>query len=315
LFLKYIMESSLMKNQIKGNSSGTTVSTLTILRMSNYIIPLPPLGEQNRIVKKIEKLLLLSERYEVAWNKLESLNRKFPEDLQKSFLQEALQGKVCEQKDKEEIGKKLIERMLKEKAYLIKTGQMKKQKVLPPIQEFEIPFDIPKSWGWERLGNISTYNQTKKKVRAVDLDDLTWVLDLEDIEKDTGDIINYLMAKDKNVTGEKVVFYKGQLLYSKLRPYLKKILIAPSDGVCTPELVPFDIFGGCNRNYILYVLKSPYIDSLINSVTYGVKMPRVGTDTMLNLLIPVPSIKEQNNIVDMIDQVNSLCDKLRILIK
>ena len=92
-------------------------------------------------------------------------------------------------------------------------------------------------------------------------------------------------------------------------------MIAPDDGVCTPELVPFNILGGCNTNYILSVLKSPYVDFFINSVTYGVKMPRVSVETMVNLLIPIPTIKVQNNIAEMIEKVNSLCDKLRILIK
>lgn len=138
------------------------VSTLTIVRMSNYIIPLPPLGEQNRIVKKIENLLLLSERYAVAWNKLESLNRKFPENLQKSILQEAIQGKLCEQKDEDGSAKALIEKILLEKERLIESGQIKKHKALPAIQEDEIPFDIPDSWRWIRLKEL-VYNRGQKK--------------------------------------------------------------------------------------------------------------------------------------------------------
>ena len=235
--------------------------------------------------------------------------------MQKSILQEAIQGKLFRQKDEAESAKSLIEKILLEREGLIEAGQIKKQKALPPIQEDEVPFDIPDSWCWERLGNISTYNQTKPKVKAIDLKESTWVLDLEDIEKNTGNILERINAKDKKVSGDKLVFYKDQLLYSKLRPYLKKILIAPDDGVCTPELVPFNILGGCNTNYILSVLKSPYVDFFINSVTYGVKMPRVSVETMVNLLIPIPTIKVQNNIAEMIEKVNSLCDKLRILIK
>ena len=230
-------------------------------------------------------------------------------------MQEAIQGKLFKQKDEDESAKSLIEKILLEREGLIEAGQIKKQKALPPIQEDAVPFDIPDSWCWERLGNISTYNQTKRKVKAIDLKESTWVLDLEDIEKNTGNILERINAKDKKVSGDKLVFYKGQLLYSKLRPYLKKILIAPDDGVCTPELVPFNILGGCNTNYILSVLKSPYVDFFINSVTYGVKMPRVSAETMVNLLIPIPTIKVQNNIAEMIEKVNPLCDKLRILIK
>lgn len=283
--------------------------------LSQCLIPIPPIMEQKRIVQKIETIFPIIDRYENAWHKLNELNKKFPEELQKSILQAAIQGKLCKQKYEDGFDESLVKAISLEKEYLIESGQIKKQKELAPIQEDEIPFDIPKGWQWDRLGNISTYNQTKEKVKAVDLDGSTWVLDLENIEKNTGKIINYITAKDKNVRGEKVIFYKGQLLYSKLRPYLKKILIAPDNGVCTPELVPFDILGGCNRKYILYVLKSPYVDFLINSVTYGVKMPRVSADTMLNILIPIPSINEQNIIVKIVERLNILCDKLKMLIE
>ena len=307
-FLPTIVQWGNYKNAIKGK-------TLNSKSISNLCIPLPPIGEQKRIVEKITKILPMTDRYEKFWLRLNELNKRFPEELQKSILQEAIQGKLFKQKDEDESAKSLIEKILLEREGLIEAGQIKKQKALPPIQEDAVPFDIPDSWCWERLGNISTYNQTKRKVKAIDLKESTWVLDLEDIEKNTGNILERINAKDKKVSGDKLVFYKGQLLYSKLRPYLKKILIAPDDGVCTPELVPFNILGGCNTNYILSVLKSPYVDFFINSVTYGVKMPRVSAETMVNLLIPIPTIKVQNNIAEMIEKVNPLCDKLRILIK
>ena len=109
---------------------------------------------------------------------------------------------------------------------------------------------------------------------------------LEDIEKGTGNILNRVFASERNITGDKVVFKKGNILYSKLRPYLLKILIAPDDGICTPELVPFDLYN-IDTKYMMWVLRSPHVDFTVNSVSYGVKMPRVGTDTMLNLLIPL----------------------------
>ena len=102
---------------------------------------------------------------------------------------------------------------------------------------------------------------------------------------------------------------KRQILYSKLRPYLKKILVAPKDGVCTPELVPFSALGEIEAQYLVAVLKSPHVDFVINSVTYGVKMPRVGTDTMVNLLIPLPPLAEQKRIVAKIEELMPLVDR------
>ena len=168
----------------------------------------------------------------------------------------------------------------------------------------EVPFDIPDSWEWVRLGNISSYAETKQKVNATSADPSIWGLDLEDIEKG-GRLLEHKTVGERKAVGDKTVFAKGDILYSKLRPYLLKILVAPDDGICTPEIVPFRVYGGIDPNYIVNYLKSPYVDNLINSITYGVKMPRVGTETMTSLLVPVPPLEEQRRIVEKIDEVAS----------
>ena len=197
----------------------------------------------------------------------------------------------------------------REKAALVKAGKIKKEKPLPEITEEEVPFEIPEGWKWVRLGDCSTYAQSKEKIASTDITDLMWSLDLEDIEKETGNIINRCSAGSRKITGDKVVFHKGQILYSKLRPYLKKILIAPDDGICTPELVPFNVYGGILPEYVATVLRAPHVDFLINSVTYGVKMPRVGTETMVNLLVPLPPLAEQKRIVAKIEELLPYIDR------
>ena len=136
-----------------------------------------------------------------------------------------------------------------------------------------------------------------------------WGLDLEDIEKG-GRLLEIKTVGERKAIGDKTVFYKGNILYSKLRPYLLKILVAPDDGICTPEIVPFSMFGGINTKYIVTYLSSPYIDNLINSITYGVKMPRVSTETMVNLLIPIPPLAEQKRIVAKIEELMPLVKTL-----
>ena len=168
----------------------------------------------------------------------------------------------------------------------------------------EIPFEIPDNWCWERLGRISTYTETKVKINAQNANKNLWGLNLEDIEKG-GRIIAYKTVGERNANGDKTVFKKGNILYSKLRPYLLKILVAPEDGICTSEIVPFELFGSICSDYIVYYLKSPYINDYINSITYGVKMPRVGTDTMKNLFIPLPPLTEQHRIVSKVDEIFS----------
>lgn len=231
-----------------------------------------------------------------------------PEQLKASILQYAIQGKLVEQRPEEGTGEELYQQIQAEKQRLIKEKKIKKEKTLAEITEGEIPFDIPDSWKWVKLGDCTGYAQTKEKVSPKDITGDMWSLDLEDVQKDTGAILVKTKASERKISGDKVKFHKGQVLYSKLRPYLKKILVAPDGGICTPELVPFDTYL-IDENYIAYVLRSPHIDYVINSVTYGVKMPRVGTDTMTNLLIPLPPLAEQKRIVAKIEELLPYVDR------
>ena len=234
-----------------------------------------------------------------------------PQELKNSILQLAIQGKLVKQRPEEGTAEELYKQIQEEKKKLIKAGKIKKEKPLPEITEDEIPFDIPESWMWVRLGYCSSYSQRKEKISASNITPYIWSLDLEDIEKGTGRIIRRCTASERSIAGDKVCFHKGQVLYSKLRPYLKKVLVAPDDGVCSPEMVPFAPYCNIDPQYIVYVLTSPHIDYVINSVTYGVKMPRVGTDTMTNLLIPLPPLAEQKRIVAKLEEILPLCERLK----
>jgi len=172
----------------------------------------------------------------------------------------------------------------------------------------EIPFEIPKSWEWARLGMISTYSHTKQKINAQNADPNMWGLDLEDIEKG-GRLLERKTVGERKAVGDKTFFDGGDILYSKLRPYLLKIFVAPDCGICSPEIVPFKLFGKLDPEYIVTFLKCPYVDAVINAVTYGVKMPRVGTETMTELLVPIPPISEQKRIVEKLNEVTPLTEK------
>ena len=245
------------------------------------------------------------------------------QQLKNSILQMAVQGKLVPQDPNDEPASVLLERIRAEKERLIKEKKIKREKNpsvifkgadnLPyekigdnePVSiADEIPFDIPDSWEWVRLGSISTYAETKQKVNATSADPSIWGLDLEDIEKG-GRLLEHKTVGERKAVGDKTVFSMGDILYSKLRPYLLKILVAPDDGICTPEIVPFRVYGGIDPHYIVNYLKSPFVDNLINSITYGVKMPRVGTETMTSLLVPIPPLEEQRRIVEKIDVVAS----------
>ena len=183
----------------------------------------------------------------------------------------------------------------------------------------EIPFEIPQGWEWCRLGEISTYAQKKRKINASNADTQLWGLDLEDIEKG-GRLLNIKTVGERKAIGDKTVFNCGDILYSKLRPYLLKILVAPEGGICTPEIIPFTCYGNICKDYIVSFLKSPYVDDYINSATFGVKMPRVSTETMTSLLVPLPPLSEQfridtkaKELMPYIDEYGKAQDKLNKL--
>lgn len=306
--LFYFLQS--MKNDFNKKSTGTTFKAITGDVVSQQLFPLPPLAEQKRIVAKIEELAPLVKQYDKAETELSALNDSFPEQLKKSILQYAIQGKLVAQDANDEPAEVLYTKIQAEKQKLIKVGKIKKDKPLPPITDDEIPFEIPSTWKWVRLGSISNYSSAKKKILPNQIDPETWSLDLEDIEKGTGRVLKKCFAKDRIIRGEKVCFTKGNILYSKLRPYLLKILIADDDGITTPELVPFNFYGDSYQQFFLWYLKSPYVDSIVNSESYGVKMPRVGTDTMVQLLVPLPPLAEQKRIVAKVNDLMQYCEEL-----
>ena len=243
------------------------------------------------------------------------------QQLKNSILQMAVQGKLVPQDPNDEPASVLIERIRAEKEKLIKEKKIKKEKnpsvifrgadnipyekIGDEVVPLDVPFDIPDSWEWVRLGFVSTYAETKEKVNAQNANPELWGLDLEDIEKG-GRLLCKKKVGERKAVGDKTHFYKGDILYSKLRPYLLKILVADDDGICTPEIVPFKMYGDINPTYIVYYLQSPYVDNYINSITYGVKMPRLGTETMTELLVPIPPVEEQDRIVSRIQEVEPL---------
>ena len=193
----------------------------------------------------------------------------------------------------------------------------KRKKLLEQEFEYGDKYPIPKHWRWVRLGEISNYGDSPKKVMPSDMHDNMWILELEDIEAG-GKLLSKKRFPERNPAGEKTAFVKGQVLYSKLRPYLRKVLVVDEEGVSTPELIAFDVFGGINVKYITYCLVNSYVDRIINKRSYGVKMPRVDSGFMANLPIPLPPLEEQERIVntveksfEQIDIIDDLQEKYR----
>ena len=230
------------------------------------------------------------------------------QQLKNSILQLAIQGRLVPQDSNDEPASALLSLIREEKKKLVEEKKIKKDKPLAPIKDEEKPFEIPESWEWVRLGDIANYGDVKKKNKVTDFSRNIWSLDLEDIEKG-GKLIKKIYLNERKSKGERTFFQKGDILYSKLRPYLQKILIADEDGACSTELVPFTCYSNISHIYICYCLKSNFIDNYIASKSFGIKMPRVSTETMTNLIIPLPPIAEQHRIVEKIEELLPLVEE------
>lgn len=244
--------------------------------------------------------------------------------LRNSILQWAIQGKLVPQDPNDEPASVLLERIQAEKARLVKEKKIKRDKNETIIYrgednsyyektlatgavrciDDEIPFEIPSSWAWCRLGHIIDFSKSQS-IKNDDINKDAWLLDLEDIEKDTGKLLRKKRMKDVNAKSDKHPFEKGNVLYSKLRPYLNKVIIADEDGVCTSEILAFDFTPIFNR-YAQVYLMSPFFVEHAMSDAYGVKMPRLGSKQGNAALMPMPPITEQIRIVDRIDAITPL---------
>lgn len=281
---------------------GIGVKHLHLNVLSRQVIPLTPLAEQKRTVTKIEQLMPLVERYGQAEEKRIELDTALPGQLKQSILQEAIQGKLVPQDPDDESADKLLERIF-EVGSSVRRGRTGRA-TLPQISEEEEPFGLPKGWCWCRLGSLVNYGECKN-AEVKDIPSDAWVLDLEEIEKGTGRLLMKSRAKDKCIKSTKHVFTAGMVLYSKLRTYLNKVLVADEDGFCTSEIIPLRFPNEIYPEYARMVLMSPMFLGYAKSRGYGQKMPRFGSNDAKVAPFPLPPLAEQKRIVAKFDDLLS----------
>ena len=160
------------------------------------------------------------------------------------------------------------------------------------------------------LGDISDYGKCVTVPVSAIKDD-AWVLELEDIEKETGRVLKHVTKSVRSINGSRHSFSKKQILFSKLRTYLNKVLIAPDKGFCTTEIIPITPQEGIMPEYLSLVLRSPYFLDYTAQCGYGVKMPRLGTSDAVKAFIPIPPFKEQQRITEVVDRYIDILDRIQ----
>ena len=249
-------------------------------------ILLPPLNEQKRIVLEASKLISIIEKINVDKNELVKAIAAY----KLTILQLAITGKLVPQDLSDEPAIDLLR------------GINPNYKPCDNRHYENIPFELPETWLWVTLSDISNYGECAN-VSVDKISNESWVLELEDIEKDSGRLLQRMRKSDRTINGVRHSFQKGDVLYSKLRTYLNKVLVADQDGYCTTEIIPITCVQGIVPEYLCHVLRSKYYVDYTISLGYGVKMPRLGTGDALKSMIPVPPYEEQRRIVKSVNEI------------
>ena len=322
-FARFLMESTLLQSQMHGNSNGTTVETITISTAMNYLCLLPPIEEQERIASAISALIT---RVDIINDNCDSIGLLIAKAKEK-VLDLAIRGQLVPQDPDDEPASVLLERIRVEKEKLIKQGIIKRDKpesvifrgednsyylrtgdLVESLSDWGFD-DLPDSWDVCCLGEVCDYGNCEN-VEASAIEESAWILDLEDIEKDTGKILARIKKAERKSASTKHRFHKGQVLYSKLRPYLNKVVLADQNGYCTSEILPLEFNSIIHPEFARYYLMSPTFLRYANRCSYGVKMPRLGTEDGKKAIVPVPPINEQAEIVDRIHSVFFYLDSI-----
>ena len=276
------------------------------------LIPLPPLAEQKRIVAKIEELLPYVERYETAYNKLQQLNKRFPDDLQKSVLQLAIQGRLVPQRAEEGNAEDLYKQIQTEKQKLIKEGKIKKEKPLPPITDDEKPFEIPESWKWVRLNELCKSISDGDHQPPPQVSNGYPFLVISNISSGKIDFSNtrYVSESYFNSLPNERVAKKGDILFTVTGSLGIPIKVEDDKEFCFQRhiallkvLIKIDCLN--------YFLRTPMVQLQCNKVATGTAQKTIGLKSLRNLLIPLPPLAEQKRIVAKIEELLPLCDKLK----
>ena len=292
-----------LKRTLLMQAGKTTINFVSVKKVSNIIIPLPPLEEQKRIVAKIEELMPFVDKYDVAYSEVEELNKKFPEDMQNSILQYAIQGKLVEQREEDGKAEDLYKQIQEEKQKMIKEGKIKKTKSLPEITEDEVPFDIPENWKWVRLGDVIHNWGQKKPNKTFDYID---VGSIDNINGMLSEEENLIDPKDAPSRARKIV-KEGSVIYSTVRPYLLNICIINKEfehePIASTAFAILHPIKGIYNKYLYFILKSPMFISYVSSVMIGVAYPAINDTNLLAGLIPLPPLAEQKRIVEKIEEL------------
>ena len=334
VFLKSITGFQEMTKHIKA----TGIPSISIEALRDVNIPLPPLAEQKAIVAKIEELLPYIQKYDAAHTKLEEFNKKFPVEMQKSILQQAIMGKLTEDWRNEQASlaktnsavqladrtsaKDLLKKIKAQKARLIAEGKIKKDttkagasgRALAEITEDEIPFDIPENWCWCRLGEIllkltdGTHSTPKYTEKGIPF------LSVKDMSSGKLDFSNckYISVEEHKELYKRCNSEFGDLLLTKVGTTGIPVIVDTEEEFSLFVSVALLKFNQelIDNKYLKYLIESPLVQEQAKGNTKGVGNKNWVMNDIANTIIVLPPLAEQKRIVAKIEELLPLCKKL-----
>lgn len=345
-YLKLYADSPLYWGQLYSKCAGTGQPNVNATSLKSLIVPLPPLAEQKRIVSKVDELMELCDKLEARRQKKQEIQSKLnnaalekmlntenqeefeqnwqricenfdllydnPENVEKlkqAILQLAVQGKLVPQNPEDEPASVLIEKIRTERT-VGKENKINKSEKYSAIDLDQKIFDTHSNWSWYKFAEIATIQSNL--VSPANYPDLPHIAP-NNIEKGTGKLLEYTTVAEDGVTSPKHYFYSGQLLYSKIRPNLSKVVIASFEGLCSADMYP--IKSHIDTKYLyLYILSETFLMQVTGNDN-RVAMPKVNQQQLSNVLVPLPPLAEQKRIVEKIKQLMGLCDELELKLR
>ena len=286
-------------------ATATAQPGLAVSKINYVLIPLPPLAEQYRIVNKIEELQPDIDAYDKAQTKLQAIEQRFPDDMKKSLLQYAIEGKLVPQRKEEGTATDLLAEIRAEKARLVKEKKIKKSKPLLDITDDEKPFDIPDSWEWVRLGDIielqSGQDFSPSKYSDTDKDGTPYITGASSFTENG-------VLENRWTKCPKCIATKGDiLLVCKGSGYGKVTICNLEEAHIARQIMAIKQRAYLNITYIKFFLMARI--KLIKKNGQGV-IPGISRDIVLNLLFPLPPLAEQHRIVTKLEELLPLCQQL-----
>ncbi|WP_287606846.1 restriction endonuclease subunit S [Ruminococcus sp.] len=322
LYLVYFMSSPYAIGRKVNLATGDIIVHISGDKVGSFLIPVPPLAEQNRIVAKINELEPIIQEYHSKEKAVSALNTTFPEALKKSILQEAVQGKLVPQDPDDEPASVLLERIRVEKQKLIKAGKIKKSKHESVIvTRDKIPYEIPDSWVWCKLSDLAILeNGDRSSKYPVEADYVEIGIPFFGAKDIDGDMMSFQnvrfisqqkydeLGNGKLVDGDIICLLRGSV--GKTAKFEANEQF--DTGFICAQMLIIRLLDKSLFGYISSYFKSPDYTNYVESKVTGTAVRQMPAKEMGNLLIPLPPLAEQHRIVAKIEEIMPMIERLTL---